>query len=159
MIQPDCTIVQKPIASASTFEKLHRALVLLRRRSRRERAEIPPLPGPRIGLPRIETVPAGRQLPNHAPPPGIASGQCGLSRTSRILRSRHLQAPGPVVALYITERREIRIWPWQSAARSCGATRPASARCDLGSRESSARSRAARSAGESLLWARAPARR
>jgi len=47
------------------LEILHRALVLLRRRTRLERAEITPAASLRVGLARIEPVAPGLELADH----------------------------------------------------------------------------------------------
>ena len=47
------------------LEELDRALVLFRGRARRERAKVLALPRFRICFPRIETVLAGAELPDH----------------------------------------------------------------------------------------------
>src|SRR5690348_1858496 len=53
-------------ALSATLEELHRLLVLLRRRSRLERPEVPSLAGLGILLLRVEPVLTGFQLPDHA---------------------------------------------------------------------------------------------
>lgn len=53
-------------ASGLALEELDRALVLLGRRSRGERAEIAPPPGSRIDFPRVQPVLTGLELPNHS---------------------------------------------------------------------------------------------
>src|SRR5262245_12558796 len=47
------------------LEVLHLSFVLLGGLARFEGAEVPPLPGPRILLPGVESVPAGLQLLDH----------------------------------------------------------------------------------------------
>ena len=49
-----------------SLEVLNVAFVLLGRPAAVERAEIPPLAGLRILLPRIQPIFSGRQLPDHA---------------------------------------------------------------------------------------------
>ena len=47
------------------FEVLNGPLMLLGRRATLERSEVPPLPGFRIGLSRVEPVLTGFQFANH----------------------------------------------------------------------------------------------
>ena len=71
-------------ARSMPLEILHGALVLLRRRARREGAEIAPPPGPRIFLARIEPVLAGRRA-------------CG---SWRMLRTRFVYRKATVCILF-----------------------------------------------------------
>src|SRR5919202_1197096 len=58
----------------AALEELHRALVLLGRRARLERAEVLPLPGLGILLPRVQAVLARLELADHGRRPRIALG-------------------------------------------------------------------------------------
>src|SRR5437588_10021890 len=60
---------QPPISKVSRsgmFEELHRALVLLRRRSAFERAKVAPLAGLRVFLSRVKPVATSLEFANHA---------------------------------------------------------------------------------------------
>jgi hypothetical protein len=66
---PDALIKR---ASPAAFEKLYGSLVSLCRSTGFERSEILAFPGSRIGLSRIQPVPAGPQLANHTSAPPFA---------------------------------------------------------------------------------------
>src|SRR5215472_16104806 len=57
------------------LEVLHLAFVLLGGLARFEGAEVPPLPGLRILLPGVESVPTGLQLLDHVEPPFVSSAR------------------------------------------------------------------------------------
>src|SRR5215469_17873434 len=63
------------IERSVALEVLHLAFVLLGGLARFEGAEVPPLPGLRILLPGVESVPTGLQLLDHVEPPFVLSAR------------------------------------------------------------------------------------
>src|SRR5262245_35574523 len=70
-------------SASMALEILHRALVLLRRRARLERAEITPAASLGVGFARIEPVAPGLELADHR----------RLLRTANALRMQRMLAP------------------------------------------------------------------
>jgi len=82
------------------FEELDRSFVFLRRFSALERAEVPPSPTLRIDLPRVKSIFARFQLPNHA------DFQSGPTRRNHSPCAEYIPRPPFVLFVDLHELRE-----------------------------------------------------